>query len=124
MYFPTLPTTLLLTLALRQGAHAATLEDKPKAPDPCTVVSATGNFYDLRSLSILPPADGKKAAKGDKTDDWHARGYDYQNSKANFTLNICAPVIEKGEDFEGLDKSSSKNVSAYYELDNKRYSIG
>lgn len=124
MYFPTLPTTLLLTLVLYSRTHAAASDDKAKPPEPCTVLSATGNFYDLRSLSILPPADKKKVAKGDKTDDWHARGYDYHNNQANFTLNICAPVVEPEEDFVGIDKSLWKNVSAYYELDNKRYSIG
>jgi cation-dependent mannose-6-phosphate receptor len=125
MYLPGFSTTLLLTLALQ--AYAATSSDdkaKEKPLEPCTVASASGAFYDLRSLSILPATDKKKTTKGEKTDDWHAKGYDYHNSKANFTLNICAPLVEKQRDFEGIKESLWKNVSAYYELDRKRYSIG
>ena len=73
MYFPGLPTTLLLSLALRAYAAAAP-DDKAKTKplDPCTVASAAGSsFYDLRSLSILPPDDKKKLAKGEKVDDWN-----------------------------------------------------
>lgn len=126
MYFPGLPTTLLLSLALQ--AYAATSDDKTKEKplEPCTVGSASGAFYDLRSLSILPPTEKEKdkPTKGKKTNDWYARGFDYHNAKANFTLNICAPVVGKQDHFEGVEESLWKNVSAYYELDKKRYSIG
>lgn len=122
MYFPALPSALLLTLALR--AQAASSDDKTKELDPCTVVSPGGNFYDLRSLLIQPPSDKKKVAKGDRVEDWYAKGWDYNDSKSNFTLNICAPLAEEQEDFEGINKSLWKNVSAYYELESKKYSIG
>ena len=92
--------------------------------EPCTVASAAGSFYDLRPLSILPPVEGKKPGKNDKTDDWHARGYDYHDGKANFTLNICAPVIGAVDDVTGVDKHLYQNVSAYYQLGSKTYSIG
>ncbi|KAG4440206.1 hypothetical protein IFR05_004285 [Cadophora sp. M221] len=122
MHFPTLPTSLLVTLALHYGVNAAASDEK--VLEPCTVSSTTGNFYDLRSLSIALPTDDKKPVKGEKVDDWHARGYDYHKSEANFTLNICAPVVGKVEDVVGVDRSLWKNVSAYYELDSKKYSIG
>lgn len=122
MHFPNLPTSLLVTLALHYGVNAAASDEK--VLEPCTVSSATGNFYDLRSLSIALPADDKKPVKGEKIDDWHARGYDYHKNTANFTLNICAPVVGKVEDIEGVDKSLWRNVSAYYELGSKKYSIG
>jgi len=121
MHFPTLPTSLLVTLALHYGVNAASDE---KVLEPCTISSSTGNFYDLRSLSISLPTDDKKPAKGEKVDDWHARGYDYHDGGANFTLNICAPVVGKVEDVVGVDRSLWRNVSAYYELGSKKYSIG
>ncbi|CAL3964778.1 hypothetical protein PZA11_002294 [Diplocarpon coronariae] len=125
MYFSSLPTGLLVTLALYHGANGAASDKKEeKVLEPCTVGSATGAFYDLRSLSISPPADDKKHTKGEKVDDWHAKGYDYHQNGANFTLNICAPVVGKVEDFVGVDRSLWRNVSAYYELGSKRYSIG
>ncbi|KAL2074805.1 hypothetical protein VTL71DRAFT_8584 [Oculimacula yallundae] len=122
MHFPTLPTSLLITLALHYGVNGASSEEK--VLDPCTVSSVSGNFYDLRSLSISPPAEDKKPAKGEKLDDWHARGFDYHNSTANFTLNICAPVVGAVEDVVGVERGLWKNVSAYYELGSKKYSIG
>lgn len=126
MHFPTLPTSILVTLALHYGVNGAASSDKKdeKVVEPCTVASATGAFYDLRSLSIAPPADDKKPAKGEKVDDWHAKGYDYHDSQANFTLNICAPVVSQVGDFVGVEKDMWRNVSAYYELEGKRYSIG
>lgn len=117
--------TVLLSLALHSCVNAAASNDKEdKVIEPCTVSSATGSFYDLRKLSILPPVEGKKPGKHDKTDDWKARGYDYAEGKANFTLNICAPVVAPVDEFEGISKSLYKNVSAYYQLGSKTYSIG
>jgi cation-dependent mannose-6-phosphate receptor len=74
-------------------------------------------------ISLSPPEmkDGQKVHKDDKSESWRAKGYDYP---ANFTMNICAPVIEKVEDVVGVDKSRWQNVSAFYELDGKVYSIG
>ncbi len=125
MHFPSLPTALLVTLALHCGVSVAATDDKKIKPlDPCTVASTTGAFYDLRSLAILPPDDKKKPAKGAKTDDWHVRGYDYREGKANFTLNICAPLVDRIEDPIGVDRDLWKNVSAYYQIGSKTYSIG
>ncbi|KAF7897258.1 hypothetical protein EAF00_005486 [Botryotinia globosa] len=122
MRFTSLPSALLLGLALHIGVEGAGLEDKkPKPVDPCTISSTTGSFFDLRPLSIQAPEEGKKPAKNAKTDSWHARGYDY---KGNFTLNVCAPVVEEVKDFVGVDKNHWKNVSAFYEYDGKKYSVG
>jgi cation-dependent mannose-6-phosphate receptor len=125
MHFPALPTALLLTLALHGGANAAASDDKKTPPaEPCTVSSSTGSFYDLRSLAILSHTDDKKKTKGAKTDDWHVKGWDYQDSKANFTLNICAPVVDPIESAVGISNDRVKNTSAYYTLGSKNYSIG
>ncbi|TVY18053.1 putative mannose 6-phosphate receptor-like protein [Lachnellula arida] len=120
MLFSSLPSALLITLAIHSGVSAAA-DEKEKVVEPCTVASSTGSFYDLRKLTIQPPKDGKPAKKSDKVDDWHAKGYDYP---ANFTLNICAPVIGEIERPVGIDKKLSQNVSAYYESGSEIYSIG
>ncbi|TAQ87861.1 hypothetical protein B7494_g3823 [Chlorociboria aeruginascens] len=123
MYFSSLPTTLLVALAVHGGVNAAGgLDDKKSPPpDPCTIASGTGSFYDLRPLSVVPPEEGKRPVKNAKIDSWHARGHDY---KSNFTLNICAPVVEDIEDVVGVEKSLRKNVSAFYDYEGKTYSLG
>lgn len=65
--------------------------------------------------------EGKKPGKNDLTEDWHAKGWDY---KANFTLNICDPVVKEVKDVVGVDKDLWRNVSAHYTMDGKTYSIG
>lgn len=124
MLFFGVPRTLFFTTALLRGVSAAASKDETKPLKPCTVASPSGNFYDLTSLSVLPLEGGKKAVKGERTEDWTARGYDYHDNKANFTLNICAPIAQTKQDFVGVDKSLWRNVSAYYEFGNKRYSLG
>ena len=121
MYISLLPSSLLLTVALSSFQVQAATEDKAKPVLPCTVGSSTGSFYDLRSLSIIPPAEDKKPGKNDKTDSWKAKGWDY---KSNFTLNICAPVMEQLSDVVGIDKEHRANVSAYYEHNSETYSLG
>ncbi|KAG9244126.1 mannose-6-phosphate receptor binding domain-containing protein [Calycina marina] len=120
MYFPLLPSVLLLVIGVSSSVQAAS-DDTLKPIDPCTVGSTTGSFYDLRSLSITPPAGDKKPGKNDKMDSWHARGWDY---KSNFTLNICAPVIETLDDIVGIDKEHRANVSAFYKYRSETYSLG
>lgn len=113
--------TVLLTLAL-QGTTSYAADDKTKPVIPCTAHSTTsGSFFDLNGISLKLPEEGKKASKKDRTDSWHAKGYDYG---ANFTLNICAPVLEDVKDVVGVDSGLWKNVSAYYEMGGKTYSIG
>ncbi|KAI4124083.1 MAG: hypothetical protein LQ347_005864, partial [Umbilicaria vellea] len=94
----------------------------PKPVKPCTIYSPTsGSFFDLNALSVQLPTEGKKAHKDDRTESWHAKGYDYGT---NFTLNFCAPVVEELRDVDGVEEGLWRNVSAYYKLDGKTYSIG
>ncbi|KAJ9295167.1 hypothetical protein DTO271G3_6337 [Paecilomyces variotii] len=95
-----------------------------KLSKPCTVQSPTsGMYFDLNAISLSPPEkkDGRKLHKDDRDESWLAKGHDYP---ANFTINICAPVIENISDVVGVDKSKWRNVSAYYEQNGKIYSIG
>ncbi|KAK2801212.1 Cation-independent mannose-6-phosphate receptor CI-MPR [Onygenales sp. PD_10] len=93
-------------------------------PKPCTITSPTsGAYFDLSTISLSPPEmkDGKKVHTDSREDSWHAKGYDYP---ANFTINVCQPVIEELKDVVGVEESRWGNVSAYYQLDGKTYSIG
>lgn len=111
------PLLVLLPMPIRTLAASDS-----KATKPCTIHSpSSGSYYDLTPLSVLPPHDGKKAHKDDRSESWHARGYDYP---ANFTLNFCAPVVEEVRDVEGVARGLWRNVSAYYELGGKTYSLG
>jgi cation-dependent mannose-6-phosphate receptor len=107
--------------AVLSGLTTAASNEKTPAI-PCTIRSPnSGSFYDLRSLSLSLPDPDAKAKPGAKTDSWHARGWDYGS---NFTMNICAPVIEDIKDVVGVDKAEWKNVSAYYTKGDKIFSIG
>ena len=112
---------LFLSSILGQSCAAGSshLNDK----SPCVAHSPiSGLYYDLNAISISPPElkNGKKASS-DRDESWHAKGHDYP---ANFTLNVCAPVIEDLQDVVGVPSSRWKNVSAYYEQEGKIYSIG
>jgi cation-dependent mannose-6-phosphate receptor len=121
MWFPSFFSTLVLMLALRGGNTAASDDKLKPVLDPCTISSSSGSFFDLRPLSIHSLPEGKKPAKNQKVDGWHAKGYDY---KANFTLNICEPVVEKLVNVQGVEKSRWKNISAFYEVGSKQFSLG
>ncbi|KAI4184070.1 MAG: hypothetical protein L6R41_004997 [Letrouitia leprolyta] len=89
---------------------------------PCTIYRPDSSFYyDLRPIAVQPLKDHKKAHKDARTESWHARGYDLGT---NFTLNFCAPVIERIEKAVGVDDDLLKNISAFYEWKGKTYSIG
>lgn len=112
-------TSILLgVLALHGGQTQATEEKKP-----CTAHSLkTTSFYDLRPLSLHLPVEGDETlVKGAKTESWRSSGYDYGT---NFTMNICAPVLEEVRDVAGLKHEEWKNVSAYYARDGETYSMG
>ncbi|KAH8692828.1 putative vacuolar sorting receptor [Talaromyces proteolyticus] len=115
----------ILSLPLSQVTQAASNPQAPKAPaKPCTVQSTTtGSYFDLNPIALAPPElkDGRKVHKTDRDTSWQAQGHDYGT---NFTVNICAPVIETVKDVVGVDKSRWQNVSAYYQQDGKIYSIG
>jgi cation-dependent mannose-6-phosphate receptor len=114
-------------LALSSNVSAETADKdvkkvKEPAARPCTIRSpSSGHFFDLNSISVqLPdPKDKKKA--DERTESWHAKGYDYGT---NFTMNFCAPVVEELDRVEGVDKALWQNVSAYYTQGKRTYSIG
>ncbi|KAF1816438.1 mannose 6-phosphate receptor domain-containing protein [Eremomyces bilateralis CBS 781.70] len=111
-----LPHLLPLSLAL------LTLADNkpPKPPAPCTIRShSTGTFFDLNPIAVHPV---KKALSGaESPHSWRAKGYHYA---ANFSVNFCAPVVEEVKDVVGVEKGLWGNVSAFYEMGGKVYSLG
>lgn len=123
--FAALGLTFLHRIGQSAAASSSSSDDKKaksKPELPCTVHSPhTGSFFDLRPIALAPIDPEKKPHKDQRTSSWHARGYDYL---ANFTINVCAPVLEELELVVGVPKDRWRNVSAYYELDGKAYSIG
>ncbi|KAJ5774385.1 hypothetical protein N7457_009281 [Penicillium paradoxum] len=114
----------LFLLSSILGLSSASDSSHLKDDSPCVARSpTTGLYFDLNAISLSPPElkDGNKLLKNARNESWFARGHDYP---ANFTINICAPVIENVTDVVGVEASRWKNVSAYYERDNKVYSIG
>jgi cation-dependent mannose-6-phosphate receptor len=110
-----------LPIALGAASSDDSKKDSPKH-SPCTIRSPTsGAFFDLNPIHIIPPAHLKKASKDARNESWPARGYDYG---ANFTLNFCGPVIENLTNVVGVDEARWQNVSAFYNLNGKTYSIG
>lgn len=96
----------------------------PNDNSPCVARSpVSGLYFDLSAISLSPPKfkNGKKVSPEARDTSWHSKGHDYP---ANFTLNICAPVIEDIKDVVGVESNRWKNISAYYERDGKIYSIG
>lgn len=113
-----------LLLSLSPIAHAASSDDtKPPSAglDPCTIHSSlTGSFYDVRPLTLKSLTQSKAYGSNHS---YHSQGYDYG---ANFTLNICGPVIEAENftDVEGVPKSQHANISAYFTTQDAVYSLG
>lgn len=110
---------LFFALVLQVSAADTPTTDDPDTPEnpdpPCTVTSPhSGNFFDLRPLTRSP-------GKTPSHTDWLAKGLDYNS---NFTINICAPVLADTSDVEGIKGDARKNVSAFYDKDGERYSIG
>ena len=106
------------------GSVFAASEEKSKAKPlkPCTIRSATsGSFFDINGLKIVPPIKDPKSKKETKPESWHVRGYDYG---ANFTLNFCGPVVEDIDEFEGVSDKLARNVSAFYTIGKRSYSLG
>ncbi|TPX13837.1 uncharacterized protein E0L32_005781 [Thyridium curvatum] len=112
---------LLLLSALAEGALAAPDADKTTPVAPCTASSTSGAFFDLSPDMAVAPAEGAKPKKGVPSTDYHARGHDYGY---NFTLNICAAVVDPVKDVIGIEKADWRNVSAYYESKGKVFSLG
>lgn len=113
---------VLLCFLSSTGTASDEKKSKSAPVEPCTVQSPhTGSFFDLRPISLLPVPEGKKPHKDQRTESWRAKGHDYH---ANFTLNVCAPVLEELKDIVGVEQELWRNTSAYYELDGKIYSMG
>lgn len=121
MSFFSLRTLAIGVLAVLSGLTTAESTEKPPHI-PCTIRSPnTRTFYDLRSLSLSLPDPDKKPKSGARTESWSAKGWDYN---ANFSMNICEPVIEDVKDFYGIRETQWRNVSAFYKKDGKTFSIG
>ncbi|KAE8149642.1 mannose-6-phosphate receptor binding domain-containing protein [Aspergillus avenaceus] len=105
------------------SVHAASDSSGSDALSPCVARSpTTGFYYDLNTISLSPPSTKDEKLRGNIRDEsWHAKGHDYN---ANFTINVCAPVVEDIKDVVGVESARWKNVSAYYEKEGKIYSIG
>lgn len=120
-----LTSSLLQSLLLLSTSLAPVkASDSSETLASCVARSpTTGLYYDLNTISLAPPElkDGEKVRKGAREESWQAKGHDYP---ANFTINVCAPVIEDIQDVVGVEKSRWKNVSAYYEKSGKIYSLG
>jgi cation-dependent mannose-6-phosphate receptor len=112
---------LSVQLLLHSGSAIAASAPSPKPWKPCTIHSPnTGSFFDLSPIS-LSESGIKEGYNDDRTESWHAKGYDYP---ANFTINFCAPVMEELDDVVGVDEELWQNVSAYYQMGDDIYSIG
>lgn len=108
---------------LPHQALASEPEDGAKPPIilPCTVKSPSLGFFDLRPI-IVPKIDENSEHTGkEKTTSWQSKGHDYPG---NFSINFCAPVVEDVKDVVGVEEGMWRNVSAFYELDGKVFSIG
>lgn len=121
MPFFSLRTLAIGVLAVLSGLTTAETDEKATRI-PCTIRSPnTGVFYDLRSLSIPLPDPDKKPKSGARTESWSVRGWNYN---ANFTMNICTPVIEEVKEVDGIKEAQWRNVSAFYKKSGKTFSIG
>ncbi len=65
--------------------------------------------------------EGAKPKKNVRTTDYTAKGHDYG---ANFTINICGAVVKPVKDVVDVSDKLWANVSAYYTLKDKVYSLG
>ncbi|KAG0131535.1 mannose-6-phosphate receptor binding domain-containing protein [Tuber indicum] len=114
----TLPFFVFSLLQLTIATTSNTLQQ-----EPCTVISTqSGNFFDLRPLIRTSASTSSSSSSSNTVHDWTARGHDYP---ANFTLNICAPVLSDVADAVSISTSQKSNISAFYiTQEGKQYSIG
>ncbi|RPA93868.1 mannose 6-phosphate receptor domain-containing protein [Choiromyces venosus 120613-1] len=98
--------------------NSTSTNDPPQKP--CTVISAqSGNFFDLRPLTRTSSSSSSSSGT---VQDWTSRGYDYP---ANFTLNICAPVLSNVSSIDSIPTAQKSNISAFYTTaSGGKYSIG
>lgn len=120
------PRLLLLAIAAITGVSFAaesttTVSTTTPVATLCVATATSGAFFDLRPDTAVIVAEGEKHHKGIHTEDYVARGWDYGS---NFTLNICDAVVKKIGDVVGVEESLWRNVSAYYKVEGKVYSLG
>ena len=109
-----LPTTILAEDPPRAGDSKPKKPAKPVDPE-CTVTSPhSENFFDLRKLRRLSNATPPQS-------DWIVKGLDYG---ANFSINICGPVIADTSGAQGVGEEARGSVGAFYEMNGTMYSIG
>lgn len=114
--------SLLYALPILAASSSDESKPKPQPRTPCAVKSpVTGGFFDLQAINLKLPDPDKKGSGSGRNVSWPARGYDYG---ANFTLNICGPVLEKFEHVEDVPEHRWKNISGFYEKDGRVFSIG
>jgi cation-dependent mannose-6-phosphate receptor len=114
------PSVLSFFASFLFSAHLSAA-DSSKPWRPCTIRSpTTDRFFDLNPIYRSPPEEGKTQKEGEEG-SWHARGHDYG---ANFTLNICGSVVEELHNVVDLEEDLWRNVSAFYERDDKVFAIG
>lgn len=122
---------LLLLLTAVAAVSASSKPDAEKASSttsataiatPCVATSTSGAFYDLRPDMAVVVKDGEKQHKGVPVEDYtYAKPHDWPY---NFTMNVCSPVVKGVKNVVGVDKYLWTNISAYYELEGKVYSLG
>ncbi|KAJ5279013.1 Vacuolar sorting receptor (Mrl1) [Penicillium angulare] len=118
------PYSLFFLSSILGLSYAAGGSSHLNDESPCVAHSpASGLYYDLNPISLSPPEmkNGKKISPDDRDESWTAKGHDYP---ANFTLNVCAPVMENFTTVEGVPSSRWSNISAFYEQHGKIYSMG
>ncbi|KAK7949546.1 hypothetical protein PG996_000133 [Apiospora saccharicola] len=115
------PPAFLALLALSGAAIAADPEKTPTTT-ACTTTTTAGSFFDLRPDIAKKGTGAKHRRRGAAPEkDYHARGWDYGY---NFTLNVCAPVVETPEAVQGINKDLWQNISAYYTSKSETFSLG
>lgn len=107
-------------LQMREPENVQTHSGKRKGAN---VVSKPKTKGSRKGINILQEKDEKEK---EPPKSWHARGHDYP---ANFTMNFCGPVVEEEQKdetplVEGFHHMKWENVSAYYVMENKTFSIG
>lgn len=121
--------TLLIAVAgatappRRDGDKTSTTTTTTVVATPCVATSGSGAFYDLRDDIARPLKQGEKekSHKGPTEDYTYVRPHDWPY---NFTMNVCAPVVDPVRDVVGVERAQWKNISAYYEDGGKTYSLG
>ena len=111
------PLALLLLLGIIAAVDGRAGSDSPVKPldEECTITSPhSENFFDLRKLRRSPDLTPPQA-------DWQVKGLDYG---ANFSINICGPVLADTSAVEGVADDKLALVSAFYEKNGTKYSIG